>query len=671
MGDLNDPVNNARAAYAISGGGRDIRPWTTTHDHNKGTARDYRTYLDEVEAEVGVKGDPRGVGGYSSRLFPAWTGGGDSVSSAERSSMTTSDRVNFGGQDVDPRTAEMLEEAQRLAHAEDPTIRGFRLSQGSFSHAEASAGTHGGPGAFDMGTAGYTEEQQRIIGLALRRVGVASWERHPGEGNWPGHWHGIAMGCEGLPDVAQQQVNSYLNGRSGLVSNREDHDPRPKETLTWEQYQERYGAAGATSQTPDQEASEETRDSDDDGLSDAFERLAGTKRNDADSDDDGLSDGEEAAVHHTDPRSADTDNDDIKDADEIAKGSDAGRLPGVAGVVGTGIFAENVRTMEDTDEDGLSDKFEMMVGLDHKHGDTDRDGMVDGLEVSRGTDPTRADTDFDGLTDTLEVRHGSNAWSSTVNARGQSVETPRWTPERAYAERQQKKEPQESGQEAATSGTASSAPASSDHGASAQDAYDIPPGRTFDDAALLPGADRDEPDADRDGLSDAFEELAGTSVHDADTDADGVLDGDEALGYHTDPRAADTDRDGTKDGEEIKAGSDAGTLVGIGGVTGRGQFAVNARSGGKDTDDDGVSDQAEELLNTSRDRADTDGDRLTDAQELSLGTDPVLKDTDNDGLLDGFEFDHNMDPLKAWVETAAAASRQSSNAPLDDAVEVD
>lgn len=70
-GDLSDPGINAKAAFEVSRHGRDMRPWTTTHDTNKGTARDYRTYLDEVEATVGVKGDWRGVHGYRSPLLPA------------------------------------------------------------------------------------------------------------------------------------------------------------------------------------------------------------------------------------------------------------------------------------------------------------------------------------------------------------------------------------------------------------------------------------------------------------------------------------------------------------------------------------------------------------------------------------------------------------------------
>ena len=48
-----------------------MRPWTTTHASHRGTASDYRTYLDEVEAIAGgAHGDPRGVQGYGSPLPP-------------------------------------------------------------------------------------------------------------------------------------------------------------------------------------------------------------------------------------------------------------------------------------------------------------------------------------------------------------------------------------------------------------------------------------------------------------------------------------------------------------------------------------------------------------------------------------------------------------------------
>jgi hypothetical protein len=68
-GDLTDPRINAKAAYEISRGGRDIRPWTTTHDANLGTQHDFRHYIDKVEGVVGVRGDHRGVHGYSWQML--------------------------------------------------------------------------------------------------------------------------------------------------------------------------------------------------------------------------------------------------------------------------------------------------------------------------------------------------------------------------------------------------------------------------------------------------------------------------------------------------------------------------------------------------------------------------------------------------------------------------
>jgi Lysozyme like domain len=56
-GNLYDPVVNARAAFEISNHGTDMRPRTTTHDANKGTPSDCRTYLSQVESAVGVMGD--------------------------------------------------------------------------------------------------------------------------------------------------------------------------------------------------------------------------------------------------------------------------------------------------------------------------------------------------------------------------------------------------------------------------------------------------------------------------------------------------------------------------------------------------------------------------------------------------------------------------------------
>ena len=99
--------------------------------------------------------------------------------------------------------------------------------------------------------------------------------------------------------------------------------------------------------------------------------------------------------------------------------------------------------------------------------------------------------------------------------------------------------------------------------------YDIPPGATnlSDTVALsvFPFADMNRlflvlgtrADLDEDGMADAREKyLHGTSPLLADTDGDGLLDGEElAQVPPLDPRAADSDGDGYLDGEEALSGT--------------------------------------------------------------------------------------------------------------------
>src|SRR6476660_7666008 len=84
------------------------------------------------------------------------------------------------------------------------------------------------------------------------------------------------------------------------------------------------------------------------------------------------------------------------------------------------------------------------------------------------------------------------------------------------------------------------------------------------------GAPLTSVDTDADGLTDDFEKLAGTNPLAADSDADGLTDGFEGLKSHTDPLSADTDKDGIGDAVEVAAGSDAGQIPGIAGVSGLG-----------------------------------------------------------------------------------------------------
>ncbi len=122
-------------------------------------------------------------------------------------------------------------------------------------------------------------------------------------------------------------------------------------------------------------------DSDGDGLTDRFEGLLGT-----------------------DPNRADTDGDGVADAAEVAAGTDPGRaaLPQGAADARFG----GMQTL-DTDQDGLSDYEERMMGTRADVADSDSDGLTDGVERGLGSDPNNVDTDRDGLTDGFEQQAGT------------------------------------------------------------------------------------------------------------------------------------------------------------------------------------------------------------------------------------------------------------------------
>ncbi len=134
-------------------------------------------------------------------------------------------------------------------------------------------------------------------------------------------------------------------------------------------------------------------------------------------------------------------------------------------------------------------------------------------------------------------------------------------------------------------------------------------------------------DPDKDGLSNRIEKELGTDPKKADTDGDGLNDGDEVNQYKTNPLKMDSDNDGLNDGFEVKYKTDP----------------LKA-----DTDGDGLNDGAEvNQYKTHPLKADTDGDGLNDGDEVNKRkTDPRKADTDGDGLNDGDEVNYKSNPLK-------------------------
>ena len=163
--------------------------------------------------------------------------------------------------------------------------------------------------------------------------------------------------------------------------------------------------------------------------------------------------------------------------------------------------------------------------------------------------------------------------------------------------------------------------------------------------------DPQNPDTDGDGINDGAEVAAGTDPCDGcdpdlnsatcDSDGDGVLNVDENAGC-TDPQIADTDGDGLTDGEEINGVDDASTVL--------------VPAGTSDPCNPCDPDDSDPTCHI-----DTDGDGVTDAAENSGGTDlndpcsynisqitvPILSgsDCDGDGILDEAEIANGTNPF--------------------------
>jgi len=183
----------------------------------------------------------------------------------------------------------------------------------------------------------------------------------------------------------------------------------------------------------------------------------------------------------------------------------------------------------------------------------------------------------------------------------------------------------------------------------------------------------DEGDPDEDGLTNAQEAELGTDPDLADTDDDGIADGEEVNTYGSDPLNLDTDGDILYDGGELIRGTDLlGTdSDGDGLSDGDEEYNVETDPANPDSDGDGIEDGQEvgdgtdpldagdpaaepeptpepeptAASDTGGVRIDTDGDGLTDGEEATFGTDPNDGDSDDDTVNDSNEVAAGTDPL--------------------------
>ena len=375
-------------------------------------------------------------------------------------------------------------------------------------------------------------------------------------------------------------------------------------------------------------------DTDDDGLSDRVEILAGTSTAtfepgidtdplDADSDDDGIADGEETIAGNdgfiTDPLNPDSDGDGLLDGVETGSPAvTAGRSTGSdIPYVGTG---PNYRG----DVDPLTTTNPTLV-------DTDSGGVPDGLEDINGN----------GRVDTGE-RDPNNPLDDQPASCGNGIID--------LGERC------DDGNRSSGDGCSSLCLIEQDYVCDFQ-----------------PSVCRLDPtDSDGDGLTNVFERRVGTDPFDPDSDNDGlndaeeIADGDPVVfepGSDTDPLDGDTDDDGIADGEELVAGTDG----------------VVTDPLNPDTDGDGLLDG----LETS---APGVASGVSDVENIPYGgtpatfvvdvdpntqTDPTLIDTDGGGLSDALEdlsFNGNIEAgertptiraTTVWISMVTASATSS------------
>ena len=392
-------------------------------------------------------------------------------------------------------------------------------------------------------------------------------------------------------------------------------------------------------------------DTDRDGLTDAFERLAGSSPDVADTDQDGLSDAYEVGVSHSSVLLADSDADGVTDATEVATGTAPappvpagvpGSSPGVAPAAAfapavpsaaTGAPASRADAFVDAAIAQRGDRyvFGSEAGLDDPDPDAfDCSELTQwaadqvGVTIPDGATYQYLDLKAKGhLLPVEEALHTKGAllfyFSSEPTAAGGRPSSAHVAISLGDGKTIEARGTSYGVNEFGGAGRFNRAGVIPEM-ADAVGATSTAPSYEQIDAGMAPAQ---LGDSDEDGLTDVFERSQGF-----------------------DPFSADGDRDGTSDAAELVAGSDPRVPEVAGVVT---AAAMTGLDPAGDEDADGLSNAYEVARGLDPRLADSDQDGLSDATEIAVGTSPTSVDTDADGFTDPGELRLGTDPLGAGV----------------------
>ncbi len=236
---------------------------------------------------------------------------------------------------------------------------------------------------------------------------------------------------------------------------------------------------------------------------------------------------------------------------------------------------------QDSDNDGLINRYEVYNGLNPLSPDTDNDGLDDKWELDNGFDPlvddSFDDADGDGLTNLYEYTIGTDPWNNDTD------------------------------------------------GDTIPDGWEVTYG-------LDPFVNDSSDDIDGDGLTNLQEYTYGTNPTNADSDSDGMTDSWE-IKYGLNPlspedAAMDADGDGLENLAEYILGTDP----------------INPDTDSDGMLDGWEKMYGLNPMDPSDSGNDIDNDGLTNIEEFHLGTSPLDQDTDDDGYYDGEELMLGFDP---------------------------